>query len=116
MFGRLLGWYAMFIFFGGSSPLTKFCPVQNSLYVQVLRSPMLAAILHGIPAAGVSRTLRRGIYIQGMELRNFRRGCHLYSVGRSSRWASAHIVVCAIFPKKRLGLQTAGDVQDHSGH
>jgi len=34
--------------------------VQNSLYVQVLRSPILAALLHGTPAAGVSQTLRRG--------------------------------------------------------
>jgi len=31
--------------------------------------------------------------VQGMGLRNFRRGRHLYSAGRSSRWASAHIVV-----------------------
>jgi len=46
--------------FGGSYPLTEFCPVQISLYVQVLRSPILAALLHGTPAAGVSQTLRRG--------------------------------------------------------
>ena len=30
---------------------------------------------------------------QGMELRKFRRGRHLYSAGRPSRWASAHILV-----------------------
>ena len=30
-----------------------------------------------------------------MELRNFRRGRHLYSAGRPSRWASAHILVDA---------------------
>jgi len=46
--------------FGGSCPLTEFCPVQNSLYVQLLRCPILAALLHGTPAAGVSQTLRRG--------------------------------------------------------
>ena len=40
-------------------PLTEFCPVENSLYVHVLRSPILAALLHGTPAAGVSQTLRR---------------------------------------------------------
>jgi len=34
--------------------------VQNSLCVQVLRSPMLAALLHGTPAAGVSQTVRHG--------------------------------------------------------
>jgi len=31
--------------FGGSCPLTEFCPVQNSLYVQVLHCPILAALL-----------------------------------------------------------------------
>jgi len=46
--------------FGSSCPLTEFCSVQNSLYVQVLRSPILAALLHGTPAAGISETLRHG--------------------------------------------------------
>jgi len=41
-------------------PLKEFCQVQNSRYVQVLRSPILAALLHGTPAAGLSQTLRRG--------------------------------------------------------
>jgi len=47
--------------FGGSCPVTEFCQVQNSLCVQVLLSPMLAALLHGTPApaAGVGQTLRR---------------------------------------------------------
>jgi len=45
--------------FGGSCP-TEFCLMQNSLNVQVLRFPILAALLHGIPAAGVSQTLQRG--------------------------------------------------------
>jgi len=31
--------------------------------------------------------------VQQMELRNFRRGCHLYSTGRPSRWALARILV-----------------------
>ena len=48
------------IHFLGILPLREFFPVQNSLYVQVLRSPILAAVLlHGTPAAGVSQTLRR---------------------------------------------------------
>jgi len=53
---RYIGLYT----FGGSGPMTEFCPVQNSLYVQVLRYPILAALLHGTAAAGVSQTLRRG--------------------------------------------------------
>ena len=46
--------------FGGSCTLTEFCPMQNSLYVQVLRSPILAALLHGTPPASVSQALRCG--------------------------------------------------------
>jgi len=46
--------------FGGCCPLTEFCRVQNSLCVQVLRCPILAALMHGTPAAGVSQTLGRG--------------------------------------------------------
>jgi len=45
--------------FGGSCYVTKFCQVQNSLCVQVLRSPILAALLHGTRVLGVSQTLRR---------------------------------------------------------
>jgi len=70
--------------FGDSCPLTEFCPMQNSLYVQVLRSPILAALLHGTPPASVSQALRCDI----------RRGRHLYSAGRPSLWASARILVC----------------------
>jgi len=43
--------------FGGFCPLTEFCQVQNSLYVQVLHSRILAALLHSTPAAGLSQTL-----------------------------------------------------------
>ena len=46
--------------FGGSCPLVEFCQVHISLCVQVLRSPILAALLHGTPAAGLSQTLRHG--------------------------------------------------------
>jgi len=43
-----------------SPPLTEFCQVQNSVCVQVLRSPILAALLRGTPAAGLSQTLPCG--------------------------------------------------------
>ena len=46
--------------FGVSCSVTEFFQLQNSPYVEVLRSPILAALLHGIPAAGVSQTLRSG--------------------------------------------------------
>jgi len=76
--------------FRGSCPVTGFCHAQNSLFVQVLRSPILVALLHGTRAVGVHESLR---LVQGMGLRNFRRQCRLYSAGRPSRWASAHILV-----------------------
>ena len=75
--------------FGASCPLTEFCHVQNSLCIQVLHSPILAVLLHGTPAAGVSQLCGA---VQGMNLRNFRRGRHLYSAGWPSRWASASSV------------------------
>ena len=56
MFDRLVVIVDYTCTFGSSCPLTEFCPVQNSLYVQVWRSPILAALLHGSPAAGVSQT------------------------------------------------------------
>jgi len=75
MFGRLLGWYTIYTFWGLLPPNrilsgAKFT-LQNSLCVQVLRSAILAVLLHGTRAVGVSQTLRRGS-LQGMELRNFR--------------------------------------------
>ena len=44
------------IHFWGLLPLTELCQVQNSLGVQVLCSLILAVLLHGTPAAGVSQT------------------------------------------------------------
>jgi len=71
----------------------EFSQVQNSLYVQALRSPILAALLHGTRVVGVSQTLRRGTR---NGITNFRRGRHLYSAGRLSRWASVHILVVEV--------------------
>jgi len=50
--------------FGGSCPppLMEFCQVQNSLCVQVLHYPILAALLHDTRAVGVSQTLWCGIF------------------------------------------------------
>jgi len=81
MFGRLLGCYI--VHFGGSGPLAQFLHVQNLLCVRVLRSPILAALLHGTPAAGSAKLC--GV-VQGMKLENFRRGRHLglYSAERPS--------------------------------
>jgi len=50
----------LYIHWGGNLPLAEFCHVQNSLCVLVLRFRILAALLHGTQAAGLSQTLRRG--------------------------------------------------------
>ena len=78
--------------FGFSCPLTEFCLVQNSHYVQVLRSPIMAALLHGTPGAGVSKTLRCDARNGIIEL-SHRAARHLYSAGRPSRWHRSHILV-----------------------
>jgi len=60
MFVRFLGWYTVYTFLG-LLPVTEFCRLQNSLRIHGLRSPILAALLHGSRAVGVSQCLRHGI-------------------------------------------------------
>ena len=48
-----------YIHFPGLLPLREFCQVQSSLCVQVLHSPVLAALLHSIQAVGIRKTLQR---------------------------------------------------------
>jgi len=45
--------------FRGSCPVPEFCHVRNSVCVQLLCSPILAVLLHGSWAVGVSKSLRR---------------------------------------------------------
>jgi len=49
------------IHFRGFCFLREFFQLQNSLCLQILRSPILAALLHGTRAAGVSQNLRHAI-------------------------------------------------------
>jgi len=60
--------HTLCIHFWGYCPLTEFCQVQNSLYIKVLHFPILAALLHGTPAMGISQTLRHGTRNGIMEL------------------------------------------------
>jgi len=78
--------YYIFMHFRGLLPLTEFCLVQNSLCVQVLRSLMLAALLHGTRPVAVSQTAA------------FSRGRRLYLEGQPSCWALAHILVNTNLP------------------
>jgi len=56
LFGHL-GWYTVYTSSALSSP-DRISEVQSSLCVQVLRYPILAALLHHTPAVGVSQNLR----------------------------------------------------------
>jgi len=58
MFGSLSA-ATLYIHLWELLPVTEFYQVQTSRYVQVLRSPILAALLHGSRVVGVSQTLRR---------------------------------------------------------
>jgi len=58
--------YYIYIF--GALALTDFCQAQRLLYIQVLRSDILAALLHGIRVAGASQTLCHGTRNGIMEL------------------------------------------------
>jgi len=51
--------HSVYIHFGGFCPITEFCQLQSSLCVQVLRFPILAALMLGTRAAAISQTLRR---------------------------------------------------------
>ena len=58
IFGRLPDWYTIYSFSGALAPKGIFASCKIH-YVQVLRSPILAALLHGTRAVGVGETLRR---------------------------------------------------------
>jgi len=85
---------------GGCCLLTEFQQLQNPLCVQILRSPILAALLRGTRAVGISQTAV------------FSRGRHLYSTGRPSCWASAHILVCRWFAAVLRCRQKSGSVHE----
>ena len=70
--------------FGGCCCVTEICQVQNSVCVlQVLRSPI------GIVTAPHSSSRREPNFAA------LSTGRHLYSAGRPSRWALAHILVAS---------------------
>jgi len=82
---------ALYIHLRGRLPLAQFYQMQSSLCIQVLRFPILAVLLHGTRPVGVSQTLWHGT--RNGIIWNFCRRSHLYSAGRPSCWASAHILV-----------------------
>jgi len=82
--------------FGGCCPVTEFCQVQNSVCVlQVLRSPI------------GSVTARHSSSGREPNFAALSTGRHLYSAGRPSRWALAHILVIKSFAGRQHHLDVA---------
>jgi len=91
MFGRLGSAGTLRIRFRGLLPHNGILQVQNSLCVQVLRSPILALLLHGTRVLGVRQTLRRSA-----------KGATYTRQGGYHVWALAHILV--VFSVSALAL------------
>ena len=92
-FGRLLGWYTMYTFsgWGALAPWRNFAILPGAKLHFASKSCVLYR--QGYCTALSSGRQPNCVVVQGMELQNFRRGRHLYSAGRPSRWASVHILV-----------------------
>jgi len=90
MSGRLLGWYTIYSLLGALAPWRKFarCKIHFTSKSCILLYWQRYCTAHQQRASAKLCSM-----IQGMELRNFRRGCHLYSTDRPSRWALTHILV-----------------------
>jgi len=82
----------------GLLPLTEFCQVQNSVCIQVLHYPILAALLHGTRAVGISQFMawykewNYGTFAP----RHFQQRAPPIFPRRPPRWAHAHILVLSI--------------------
>jgi len=94
MFGSLLGWYTIYTFSGAVASWRNFarCKIHfTSKYCVLLYWQRYCTALQQQPSAKLCGVVQR------MELRNFRRGRHVNSAGRPSRWESAHIPVVSVF-------------------
>jgi len=105
MFGRLLGCYIIYTFSAAVAP-DRILPGAKF----TLRSKSWVLLYWQRYCMSLQQRASAKLcgVVQGMELPNFRWGCHLYSAGRSSRRASAHIVVRVFFEitETDLKLQT----------
>jgi len=83
----------IYILFGGS------CPWQNFSRCKIhFRSKSCVLLYWQRYCTALQQRASAKLcgVVQGMELRNFRRRCHLYWAARSWRWALAHILVLVI--------------------
>ena len=80
--------------FGISCPLTEFCHVQNSICVHLCTIAQVSgAISSQLRVSRLGSVTARHSSSGRSQTAAFNRGRHLYSLGRPSRWALAHILV-----------------------
>jgi len=91
-FSRLLCWHSLHIFSGALVP-DRILPGAKFTLRPSLAFSYIGSVTALHSSSGRQPNFVAWYTVQGMELRNFRRGRHLYSAGRPSRWASAHILV-----------------------
>jgi len=85
MFGRILGWYTIYTFSGHLAP-NRILPGAKFTVCPSLVFSYICSV-----------TARHSSSGRHPNFAAFSRGRHLYSAGRPSRWASAHILVSSIF-------------------
>jgi len=83
----------MYIFWG-YYPVTEFCHVQNLLCIQVLRSPVLAAVTARHSSSG--RHQQFAALYKEWNYGIFAECTTCIRPGRPSCWASTHILVCQV--------------------
>ena len=91
MYGRLLSWYTIYTLLGVVAPERNFASCKIHF---ASKSCVLLYWQRYCTALKQWASVRLCGVVQGMELRNFRRVCHLCSAGRPSRWASTRVLVC----------------------
>jgi len=84
------GWYTMYSFSGALALWRNFVRCKINF---ASKSCVLLYWQHYCTALEQRPSTKLSGVVKAMELRNFRRGRHLYSAGRPLRWASAHILV-----------------------
>jgi len=95
MFGRLLGWYTILHFPGVFIAPKGILPGANFTLCPSLALSYIGSVTALHSSSERDQAKLCGV-VQGMELRNFYRGRHLYSAGRPSRWPSAQILVLSV--------------------
>jgi len=84
--------------FGALAP-DRFLPGAKFTLCLSLAFSYIGSVTARHSSSGRHASAKLSSVVQGMELRNFRRGRHLYSAGRPSRWPSPTFLFSSPFPQ-----------------